>query len=152
MNKLHVTLYQALDQAVKWHMIPRNPTAAVKTPRPAPKEMQTLSADETRRLLEAARGELGFTAPLVPIEGIRFDGLPPTISKSEGGMAVSQPLPEWPPRGGPGVPEFDVVLGIREIFELIGSRLPPQLRDELQGIGGGVADAPPFVTLTVHLP
>lgn len=57
MNKLHVTLYQALDQAVKWHMIPRNPTAAVKAPRPAPKEMRTLSADETRRLLEAARGD-----------------------------------------------------------------------------------------------
>lgn len=97
-------------------------------------------------------GELGFTAPLVPIEGVRFVGLPPTIPKSEGGMAASQPLPEWPPRGGPGVPEFDVVLGIREILELIGSRLPPQLRDELQGFGGGVADAPPFVTLTVHLP
>jgi integrase len=56
-NKLHVTLYQALDQAVKWHMIPRNPTAAVKAPRPAPKEMRTLSAEETRRLLEAARGD-----------------------------------------------------------------------------------------------
>lgn len=98
-------------------------------------------------------GELGFTAPLVPIEGVRFDGLPPTIPRSEGGMAASQPLPEWPPRGGPGVPEFDVVLGIREILELIGSRLPLQLREELQGFGGGgVAGAPPVVTLTVHLP
>src|SRR5215211_1934608 len=41
-NKLHVTLHKALDQAVKWNMIPRNVAEAVKAPRPAPEEMQTL--------------------------------------------------------------------------------------------------------------
>jgi integrase len=56
-NKLHVTLHKALDQAVKWHMIPRNVAEAVKAPRPNPKEMRTLFADETRKLLEAARGD-----------------------------------------------------------------------------------------------
>ena len=55
-NKLHVTLHKALDQAVKWNMIPLNVAGAVKAPRPAPEEMQTLSAEETRRLLQAARG------------------------------------------------------------------------------------------------
>jgi integrase len=34
-NKLHVTLHKALDQAVKWNMIPRNVSEAVKAPSPA---------------------------------------------------------------------------------------------------------------------
>jgi integrase len=55
--KLHVTLHKALDQAVKWHMIPLNVAEAVKAPRPAPPEMRTLSPAETRKLLEAARGD-----------------------------------------------------------------------------------------------
>lgn len=56
-NKLHVTLHKALDQAVKWHMVPRNVAEVVKAPRPTPKEMHPLGAEETRRLLEAARGD-----------------------------------------------------------------------------------------------
>jgi integrase len=56
-NKLHVILHKALDQAVKWNMIPRNPTEVVRAPRPTSKEMHPLSADETRKLLEAARGD-----------------------------------------------------------------------------------------------
>ncbi len=56
-NKLHVTLRKALDQAVKWHMVPLNVAEAVKAPRPAPPEMRTLSVAETRKLLEAARGD-----------------------------------------------------------------------------------------------
>jgi integrase len=57
-NKLHVTLHKALDQAVKWGMIPRNVCGVVKAPRPSPEgEMRTLSSEEARKLLEAARGE-----------------------------------------------------------------------------------------------
>ncbi len=56
-NKLHVTLHKALDQAVKWHMVPRNVAEVVKGPRPVHKEMRTLSAEETRKLLETARGD-----------------------------------------------------------------------------------------------
>ncbi len=56
-NKLHVTLHKALDQALKWRMVPRNVAEMVNGPRPAPPEMRTLSAAETRRLLEAARGD-----------------------------------------------------------------------------------------------
>jgi integrase len=56
-NKLHVTLHKALDQAVRWRMVPRNVAEAVSAPRPAPPEMRTLSAQETRRMLEAARGD-----------------------------------------------------------------------------------------------
>src|SRR5215211_2119972 len=53
-NKLHVTLHKAVDQAVRWHMVSRNVAEAVKAPRPVSEEMRTLSAAETRRLLEAA--------------------------------------------------------------------------------------------------
>jgi integrase len=56
-NKLHVTEHKALDQAMKWHMVPRNVAEAVKAPRPAPPEMRTLSAAETHKLLDAARGD-----------------------------------------------------------------------------------------------
>jgi integrase len=56
-NKLHVVLYQALDQAVKWNMVPRNIAEATTAPRPTPKEMHPLSAEETRKFLDAARGD-----------------------------------------------------------------------------------------------
>jgi integrase len=56
-NKLHVTLHKALDQAVKWSMIRRNVAELVEAQRPTFKEMHPLSADETCRLLEAAHGD-----------------------------------------------------------------------------------------------
>jgi integrase len=56
-NKLHVALHKALDQAVKWHMIPRNVAEVVKAPRPAPEEIRPLNREQTKTLLEAARGE-----------------------------------------------------------------------------------------------
>jgi integrase len=71
-NKLHVTLRKALDQAVKWHMVPRNIAEAVKAPRPAPPEMRTLSAEETRKLIEVARGDkLGALYMLAVHTGMR---------------------------------------------------------------------------------
>jgi integrase len=56
-QKIHVVLHKALDQAVKWNLIPRNVTEAVNAPRPAPKEMRPLTPDEARKLLETARGD-----------------------------------------------------------------------------------------------
>ncbi len=53
--KIHIVLHQALDRALRWSLVHRNATEAVKAPRPAPQEMRPLSADEARRLLEAAR-------------------------------------------------------------------------------------------------
>jgi integrase len=71
-NKLHVTLRKALDQAVKWHRVPRNVAEAVKAPRPAPPEMRTLSAEETRKLIEVARGDkLGALYMLAVHTGMR---------------------------------------------------------------------------------
>ena len=56
-NKIHTVLHKALSQAVRWSVVPRNVTEAVKAPRPAPKEMHPLSPEEARRLLKVARGD-----------------------------------------------------------------------------------------------
>jgi integrase len=56
-HKMHDILRRGLAQAVKWHLVPQNVADVVKPPRPAPKEMVALSADETRGLLEAVEGD-----------------------------------------------------------------------------------------------
>jgi integrase len=56
-NKLHVTLHKALDQARRWRMVTRNAAEDVSPPKPNPPEMRTLSAAESKRLLEAARDD-----------------------------------------------------------------------------------------------
>ena len=56
-NKLHVTLHKALEQAVRWHMIPRNVAAAVKAPRPSPEEIRPLDRKQAKALLEVARAD-----------------------------------------------------------------------------------------------
>jgi len=56
-QKIHHVLHKALAQAVRWDLIARNPADAVKAPRPAPEEMRPLSAEEARRLLDAAEGD-----------------------------------------------------------------------------------------------
>src|SRR5918995_1395491 len=56
-QKIHHVLHKGLRQAVMWNLIPRNPADSVKAPTPTPKEMHPLSAQEARRLLEAAQGD-----------------------------------------------------------------------------------------------
>lgn len=56
-QKMHHVMHKALAQAVKWDLIPRNPADSVKAPTPTAKEMHPLSANEARKLLEAARGD-----------------------------------------------------------------------------------------------
>src|SRR3712207_3778489 len=71
-NKIHTVLHKALSQAVRWDLIPRNPTDAVKAPRPVTKEMHPLSAEEARRLLKAAKdGELEALYVLAIHTGMR---------------------------------------------------------------------------------
>ncbi len=57
MQKIHVVLCKALSQAVQDGLIPRNAARSVKPPQVRRKEMQPLSAEEAKRLLEAARGD-----------------------------------------------------------------------------------------------
>jgi integrase len=42
-HKIHAIVHKALSQAVRWNMVPRNASEAVKAPRPVPKEMRPLS-------------------------------------------------------------------------------------------------------------
>ena len=56
-NYIHVTLHKALKQAVMDGLIPRNATDAVKSPRPASKEIRPLNREQARTLLNAARGD-----------------------------------------------------------------------------------------------
>jgi integrase len=52
-------LHKALDQAVRWSLVPRNATEVVKAPRPNPDEIRPLSSEQVKVLLEAAdRGTL----------------------------------------------------------------------------------------------
>jgi len=60
---MHRVLRQALQQAVNWQLLPRNPAALVRSPRPERREMQALDADATAQLIEAARG----TSLFIPI-------------------------------------------------------------------------------------
>lgn len=54
---IHAVLHRALKQAVKWDLVPRNACEAVDAPRPVKKEGKTLTAEQARALLHAARGE-----------------------------------------------------------------------------------------------
>ena len=78
-HKMHDILRRGLAQAVTWHLVPRNVADAVKPPRPVPKEMVALSADETRRLFEAARGDRLETLYILAVQrrcrnlGVRKD-------------------------------------------------------------------------------
>jgi integrase len=52
----HRILREALEQAVKWQLLARNPADAVEPPRPGQKEMNALDEEQTVRLLKAAEG------------------------------------------------------------------------------------------------
>ncbi len=50
----HAVLSSAFKQAVRWHMLARNPCEAVELPRMEQREMQAFSAEEAGRFLAAA--------------------------------------------------------------------------------------------------
>ncbi len=54
MVRTHAVLHSAFEQAVRWNMIPRNPTDATRPPRIVRKEMQILSRDQVQLLLDSA--------------------------------------------------------------------------------------------------
>ncbi len=56
----HVTLHDALQSAVKWGLLSRNPADAVDAPRFQRPEMHTLSEDEMHVFLEAAKATLYY--------------------------------------------------------------------------------------------
>lgn len=56
-EQTHAVIHSALRQAVKWELIHRNPTEAVKVPRPGRKEMKTLSVGQVKILFETTRND-----------------------------------------------------------------------------------------------
>jgi len=56
-RKLHVVLHKALKAAVADDLVPRNAVARIKLPRHTREEIDPLSPQEARRLLEAASGD-----------------------------------------------------------------------------------------------
>ena len=60
---LHRVLREALQQALRWQLLARNPADAVKPPKVERKQMTVLDTDNAVALIEAARG----TALFVPI-------------------------------------------------------------------------------------
>ena len=54
---IRMVLRTALNQAMKWSLIARNPAALVDPPRIPRSEIRPLTAEEARRFLDAAKGE-----------------------------------------------------------------------------------------------
>ena len=54
---VHQVLHRAFGQAVRWGLIPRNPTDAVDRPRAPRPEIQSLEPEQVAELLKAARGD-----------------------------------------------------------------------------------------------
>lgn len=68
----HRLLRQALQQAVRWRMIPRNPADAVRPPRAASREMQVLDSAGVKQLLKGVEGtRLHFPVLLAVHTGVR---------------------------------------------------------------------------------
>jgi integrase len=61
---MHRVLREALQQALRWQMLARNPADAVKPPKVERKQMSVLDTDATARLIEAARGS-SLAAPIL---------------------------------------------------------------------------------------
>src|SRR5215211_3195161 len=54
---IHAVLHRALEQAVRFHLIPFNPAARVDTPKLRQQEITPLDAEQARRFLQAASCE-----------------------------------------------------------------------------------------------
>jgi integrase len=69
---MHRVLREALQQAVRWQMLARNPADAVKPPKVERKQMSVFDTDATAALIGAARGTaLAVPIPLGVLCGLR---------------------------------------------------------------------------------
>lgn len=69
---VHSILHRALDQAVKWNLLARNPADAVDVPRPTRTEMTTLTPDQAHTLMDALQGDnLGAFYVMALLTGAR---------------------------------------------------------------------------------
>ena len=65
----HRLLHKALDQAMRWQMLPRNPASAVEPPRPQRKQMRALDENETATLLRLVSGTRLYMPVLLAVTG-----------------------------------------------------------------------------------
>lgn len=56
-RQVHVVLHSSLRQAMRWGMVGRNAADGVIVPRPEPREMSTLTAEELGRLFEVTKDD-----------------------------------------------------------------------------------------------
>ena len=63
----HAVLSSALKQAVRWHILARNPCEAVELPRMVQREMQAFSPDDAARFLKAAAEDKHSTLFMVAL-------------------------------------------------------------------------------------
>jgi integrase len=56
-RKVHATLYKSLKQALRWQLVPRNVCEAVTPPRATRVEIEALTKEEVKALLDAARSD-----------------------------------------------------------------------------------------------
>jgi integrase len=66
-HHMHVILKGALDRAVKWEMLIRNPAAAIDAPKADPAPMQTYDVAQTAQLIEAVRGKRLFVPVILAV-------------------------------------------------------------------------------------
>jgi len=100
----HRVLREALQHALKWQLIARNPADAVEPPRPGRQEIRTLDPDGVRRLLRAADGTpFAALVHLAVMTGLRQGellGLRWQDVDLEAGMVHVQQTAQWLPGHG----------------------------------------------------
>ncbi len=71
-HHVHAVLHKALEQAVRWNLVPRNVADLVDSPRAGRQEMSALTPEQTRTLLDgAADGPLEAILTLAVTTGMR---------------------------------------------------------------------------------
>lgn len=100
----HAILSSAFKQAIKWHMLARNPCEAVELPRTERREMQAFSPKEAERFLKAAReDEQGIVFAFALATGMRpeeYLALKWSDIELDRGVAVVQRALIWRKGGG----------------------------------------------------
>jgi len=73
---LHTVLHRAMDQAVKWGLIPRNIIDAVETPKTKKRQFRPLTPEKTFRFLKAASEDRLYALYVLAVTcGLRFGEL-----------------------------------------------------------------------------
>ena len=100
----HRVLREALQHALKWQLIPRNPADSVQPPRPQRYEIAAMGPDEVKRLLAAAdETRYGDLIHLAALSGLRqgeLMGLRWQDVDLEAGILHIRQTCQWLPRQG----------------------------------------------------